>query len=551
MEIDLKHIVYVIERKLFVETKDSRVVPFILNKIQDNFVAKILKYKRKNPSRPVRVIILKGRQFGFSTFILAWFFIKCMIVPNTRAVVISHEGEATKKLFRRVRFFAKTMTIKPVLDKESEKEYSFPETNSYFYIGTAGAKAFGRGDNLTDVHASEVAFWENPGLVMNGLLQAVGQTGNAIIETTANGVGNYFYKLWRKSYRNPKSAWFALFFKWTNFDEYEMDVPKGFKRTAQEEEICQLHPDMTDRKLVWRRWKISETEADAGFTPEQIFMQEYPLTPEEAFIHSGRMAFSMKALNAYKPRPPIKVESLEGLVGDVFCYKKPSGYSVAGIDVAEGKENNDRHVLDIYDEKLEQVAHLACWGDIDVFAFHVITIMGKYNSFCVPEVNGPGIKLMGHLKDGVYKDGQLWIGRYPIHMIYKREEFDKLYHEKKEIPGWRTTTPTRNILVPTLAQYVREHAIKINQPETIDEMMSFVKNKSGKAEAIEGANDDRVMAAALALQGYIDHPPKLKLLDPEVKKQMELDKINREWRKQRAKKALQRKLRNKKILKKG
>ena len=538
-----------IEDKLFLETKDGDVVPFFLNNIQDSFVNSILAFLKNNKDKPLRVIILKGRQFGFSTFILAWFFIKCILIKNTRAAVISHEGEATKKLFRRVRFFAKTMLIKPTLDKESEKEFSFPGTNSYFYVGTAGSKTFGRGDNLTDVHCSEVAFWESPGVVMNGLLQSVGKTGNVIIETTANGVGNYFYKLWQKSYRNAKSAWLAIFFKWTRFKEYEMEVPKDFERTTEEQSICAAHKDMTDRKLMWRRWKVSETEADEGFNPEQIFMQEYPLTPQEAFIHSGRAIFNIGSLESYKLKEPIDVRSAEGLVGEIYRYKEPSGYSVAGIDVSEGLENNDRHVLDIYDETLEQVLHLACWGDIDDFAYWCIKIMNQYNAYCVPEVNGPGIKFMGHLKEGVYKDGIVRIAKYPIQRIYKREEFDKQYKEKKEVPGWRTTTVTRNILIPTLAQYVREQAIKINQPETIDEMMSFVKSKSGKAEAIQGANDDRVFGSGLALIGYIDRPPKVSLLTPEAKQKIIIDKANKEWANKKRLKIKKRKALKKRLYK--
>jgi len=278
-------------------------------------------------------------------------------------------------------------------------------------------------------------------------------------------------------------------------------------------------------------------------------MQEYPLTPQEAFIHSGRAVFSVPALEAYKLKEPIKVKDAEGLIGQIIYYNEPSGYSVAGIDVSEGLENNDRHVLDIYNENLEQSVHLACWGDIDMFAYWCIIIMNKYKSYCVPEINGPGIKFMGHLKEGVFKDGTLLCDKYPINMIYRREEFDKMYKEKKKVPGWRTTTPTRNVLVPTLAQYVREHVIIFNNPDTIDECMSFVKNKMGKAEAIEGANDDRVFAPGLAVQGFIDRPPKIKTLTPEARKQAELDRINREYRKQKAIKAKKRRLNKRRIYK--
>lgn len=516
----IRDIVEIIEEYFSVETKDSRIVPFILNEIQKNFVNSLDKIKP-----PVRIIILKGRQFGFSTLILIIFLVKCLFVNNTRAVIISHTEDSAKKLFRRIRFFVNFLVVKPVIDKESEKEYSFPRTNSYIYIGTAGTKAFGRGDNLTDVHCSEVAFWDNAGIILNGLIQAVGLTGNIIIETTANGFGNLFHKLWKKSYKNINSAWTALFYKWTKFNEYEMDAPSDFQRTNEEERLCLLHPELNDRKLQWRRWKISEMEAEPGFTSEQIFQQEYPLTPQEAFISSGKGVFNLQSLDAYKPIDIINQED------GWQIWKAPSGYSNMGIDVAEGLENNDRSVIDIYDENMEQAAQWAGWCDTDELAEKAILMANRYKSYIVCEINGPGIAVQNVLRN-----------KYPRGKQYHREIFDKDTKEKVMKLGWRTSTTTKPRLVANLSEFIREHKILFNSPETIDECLSFVRDGRGKTGATEGANDDRVISAGLALQGYIDRPPNIKILTKEGKEKLQREEQNKKWHAERRKKAKLRRL---------
>lgn len=505
-----------IQGYFYVEDKDSNVVVFAFNVIQRAFGKLLIQLKDDpNNKKPVRLLILKGRQFGFSTLITAYFFIKCVLIPNTRAAVVSHEQEATKKLFRRVRFFANTLCVKPQLDKDSEKEYSFPLTNSYFYIGTAGAKAFGRGDNLTDVHCSEVAFWPNAATLMNGLIQSVGKTGTIIIETTANGVGDYLHKLWVKSYQVLGSTWLGVFYSWVDFPEYEMEPGPGFTLTDYEKHLISMYPNLTKRKLAWRRFKIGEIEDDKGRTPEEIFMQEYPIIPREAFLASGNCVFDKQALEAYQPKKPIKIEN------GWLIYKLPSGYSVAGIDIAEGLINHDRSIIDIYDENLEQVAHWAGWCDTDQLAEIARPMLIRYNSYVVPEINNMGIAFLNVFKK-----------KYSISKIYHREVIDTFTKVKSVRPGWRTTGLSKGRLVANLQTAIRTHEIKFNNPDTINECYSFIKvgnNISVKYQADEGCNDDRVITAGLAIQGYMDKPPSKKNITPEQKEKADVDKINKKW----------------------
>lgn len=526
LSIVVKQIITHIEDFFWVETKDADVVPFKLNNMQWALVRHLLYFARTFIDRPLRVIILKGRQFGISTFMLAFLLCKCLVIPNTRAAVISHDLESTKKLFRRIRFFTKMFPIQPETEKESEREYSFPKTNSYIYIGTAGTKAFGRGDNLTDVHCSEVAFWDNAAVIMNGLINAVGKTGNITIETTANGIGDYLHQLWVKSYKQTNSAWYAIFFCWLDFYEYEMDVPVGFVRTAFEQSLVNKFPKLTDRKLQWRRWKISEIVAEPGFTAEQVFQQEYPLTPEEAFIFSGTSVFSQTALDALKPIEPIDIE--DGL--KIWEYAVPRGYSVMGIDSSEGLESRDRSVIDIYGPQFQQMAQWAGYCDPDELAKKAITFGLRYNSYIVCEINNMGIAVQNILRSSYSKE-----------MQYRREVFDERVKKRVKKLGWRTTKSTKPRMVSDAVEYIRERKADIKCAETIAEMYTFVKDGKGGTAAKEGCNDDRVMAMALALQGYIDRPPERKFLqkDTEAIDESNIAAINAEHKHQRIKRIKQ------------
>ena len=92
------------------------------------------------------------------------------------------------------------------LKYNTKKEMVNVEKNSTFYIGTAGARAFGHGDTINNLHCSEVSRWANAEQTMVGLLQAVPQSGRIIMETTANGFGDYFYNIWTKNENTP-SPW--------------------------------------------------------------------------------------------------------------------------------------------------------------------------------------------------------------------------------------------------------------------------------------------------------------------------------------------------------
>ena len=82
------------------------------------------------------------------------------------------------------------------------------------------------------------------------------------------------------------SGYLPIFFAWFEMEEYRRTPPPGFERTPEEQELAEtFHLD--DEQLAWRRWCIA---ANCGGDLD-LFHQEYPSTPDEAFISTGRCVF--------------------------------------------------------------------------------------------------------------------------------------------------------------------------------------------------------------------------------------------------------------------
>ena len=274
-----------IENHLLIENKQRKIVRFRLNNIQAEY----------DDKRTNRDIILKARQEGFSSFILALWLIDCLKTPNTKSVVVSHETESTQRLLARVkmyieRFYDGNDFVKVKLTYNSKSELYFPETNSTFYIGTAGQKSFGRGDVVNNLHVSEIAFFENPELFITSIIPAVPDDGRIVMETTANGF-NYFKNYWERSRRN-ETPFETHFFPWWKHKEYTVEGEDLGNLSDDEVSLVERF-NLTEAQLRWRRNKISE------FPSDQQFRQEYPADEFEAFISSGRPVFNTEILKRY------------------------------------------------------------------------------------------------------------------------------------------------------------------------------------------------------------------------------------------------------------
>lgn len=281
---------------LFIRTKETGVKSFVLNKAQEYIHQKLEEQRCKTGK--IRAILLKGRQQGASTYVEGRFMWRTTMTKGVRAFILTHDAESTNALFEMtVRYYdnlpSKTVDglthdFKPTIEKSNAKELRFAKLDSGYKIGTAGNKGVGRGTTLQFFHGSEVAFWPHAAEHTKGILQAVPDAPNTevILESTANGLGNYFHQQWKEA-EAGQSEYTAIFVPWFWQSEYSKHIPadKNFVRTSDEDELVAKY-EVNDNQLYWRRLKIKELSAD-GMSGDKAFKQEYPMNSAEAFQTSG------------------------------------------------------------------------------------------------------------------------------------------------------------------------------------------------------------------------------------------------------------------------
>jgi hypothetical protein len=270
---------------LFIRTKGGELKNFEMNKAQ-RFVHACIE-KQKQDTGKVRTIVLKGRQQGVSTYTEARYYWKVTHSPGQKAYILTHEQVATNNLFTMAETYHKNAPsfVRPSTGASNAKELVFDELDSGYSVGTAGNKAVGRSLTLQYFHGSEVAYWPNAANHAKGIMQAVPDADGTevIMESTANGIANYFYQQWCMA-ESGESEFQAIFVPWYWQDEYRK-AHTGFRRTADEEKLVELY-SLDDGQLAFRRSKIAELSVDGG-DGEVSFKQEYPMTAQEAFQVSG------------------------------------------------------------------------------------------------------------------------------------------------------------------------------------------------------------------------------------------------------------------------
>ncbi len=262
---------FLIRAKEEQEDQMGYIVPFKLNKVQSKYYDTLMRGHPNNLDG-VRDIILKARQQGFSSFVLALFTVDFITKPNSRSVCISYRASETKRLFKRVRFYIESFCeknefkLKNYLSVDTKEELENATNNASFYIGTAGAKVGGRGDTISNLHFSEAAFFEDTDKItakeiIEATMQQVPQDhGMVFVESTGGQYGSYFQRIWEKA-KKGDSNFAPRFFNWKEF--------------------------------YTKKW-IEKKRKD--FDSEEEFKSHYPNDDTEAFLFSGRPYFNVLAL---------------------------------------------------------------------------------------------------------------------------------------------------------------------------------------------------------------------------------------------------------------
>lgn len=330
--------------------KQGKLIPFVFNQAQW-----ILHQRAENQKRrtgKVRLVVIKGRQEGCSTYIEARYFHKTLFVPTQSAYILAHQSESTLKIFSMAsRFYD---NLPPVLqfakEKDTEKSMVYEQGSSYT-VGTAGSSQVGRGMTVQLFHGSEVAFYENTEELSTGLMQTVADMPGTemFLESTANGPGNFFHT---KVYQAMagKGDFELVFIPWYWMDEYatyfeltENDLTDKERAILETYSKDPVRP-MTIANIAWRRKKIIEFE-----DKEWKFNQEYPCNVEEAFIHAEARFFDIAKLYAAKARKTVEDREMpliigidQGRTGDDTIIARRVGRKILPFEVIPADDGKER-----------------------------------------------------------------------------------------------------------------------------------------------------------------------------------------------------------------
>lgn len=284
----------------------GRMVPFRLNAPQRRVAA--LLERERGAGRPIRMIMLKARQWGGSTLVqmyMAW--IQCTQMENWHSLICAQVGKTSASIRGMYDSMLATYPDElwdgdepPRLTRYQGQELirEIAGRHCRVTLGSAESQDAVRGADYAMAHLSEVAFWKDtprstPADFIRAICGAIALAPltMVVLESTANGVGNYFHSEWMRSERGETDK-IAVFVPWHEIEIYSAPVADAAAlwegMDAYERDLWEQ--GLTLEQINWYHCKRRE------YPTHQAMMAEYPGTPQEAFANTGANVFASAAV---------------------------------------------------------------------------------------------------------------------------------------------------------------------------------------------------------------------------------------------------------------
>ncbi len=388
----------------------GRDVLFRLNRPQRRLIARFEKMRKAG--KPIRLIILKARQWGGSTatqLYMAW--LQMVHMEGLNSLIIAHQGTGSdeiKDMFDRMIAAYPVELLHELGDVYSENEpkivgvgksgniHRVPQRNFKIKIGTAEKPNSCRGGDYNLVHLSEVGIWKEtegkkPEDIVRSACSGVLLKPYTMIvyESTPNGVGNFFHKEYLAAKRG-ESQFEAMFVPWYEIEQYELEFENDRERVDFAIWLYENKKNdeaKSDREqpgsYLWRLWKMGATlEAIHWYVSERSkytnhgdMASEFPSDDIEAFTFSGRKVFSNDDVEQF--RSSCRVARWRG---EIY-----------------GNADSGEMALEGLRFKREENGRLLVWHDVE--RYDDVEVTDRY--LVVVDV------CKGHTKDADYAD--IWV----------------------------------------------------------------------------------------------------------------------------------------------
>lgn len=511
------HPEYLIEMVFLIVDKEKNVVPFFLNEVQHDFINDLNKAVQayKDGSRlSIKFLILKGRQQGFTSFITAYQLACTITRKNFEGFTAADEDPNSISIFENKAKHPYNMLpaeVKPTEKYNNRKQLLFEKLHSSWEVRTA-SKNMGRSRTINFFHGSECAFWHD-GIseVQSGMGEALTKSAIQILESTAKGY-NEFKDAW------DSGKWENKFYEWWRTPEYRLRFESIEKERTFKENVNALGDWILQRckwlheviKLDWEQiyWYYNKWD---GYLNKELIKQEYPCSPEEAFLASGKCVFNkeiiihrIKALQLYYEKNPPKrgffrfewnnpdtkdrikdetirfVENPNGYIAIYEDVQQNYPYVIGGDTKGEGSDFFAGKVINNVNGKRCATLH----ADLDPDTYtHQMYCLGKYYNYALLSIE---------INFDIYPVKELQRLKYTKQ--YRRESIDTIQEEKQERYGWKTDGNTRPKIIDDEIVLLRDNIECFNDIATLKECLTFVYDKDGRPDAESGKHDDVLFA---------------------------------------------------------
>lgn len=489
-----------------IRTKNGELKKFKRNKAQQDF----------NKRKHTRNIILKSRQLGFTTDETIDALDDVLFSKNFDALFIAHQKEDAEEIFDKKVRVAWENIPKFIQDQYKAETNRTNQMTFDFLDGTKSTflvKVSGRSGTYRRLHVSEFAKVcakepKKAKEILTGSIPAVPLDGRVDIESTAEGELGYFYDLfweaWERKREPLQTEFKAFFYNWT-WDEEEiskvtyvlpfdqMDQGTRFQEYA-------LKHNLTGQQITYYYLKWLSLKKDWA-----MLHQEYPTTPEEAFVSSGNKLFDPEKLE----QQPIREGSTTGDWIVYADYNPMHTYGV-GADPSEGI-GGDNATIVVIDFTVGEVVAEFCskFTTPDVLAYEAVRMAKRYgHAILAPERNNHGHAF-------------IVVAREIYNNLYSEVVYDKERDMRTKKYGFHMNSRTKPTILYSLNTAINEDDLKIPSKMIVREMRTYLREDMNAVRHDEEniGHWDRLIATAIAWEmrlhaDYVD--PKQ---DPEADKE--------------------------------
>ena len=509
----------------------GRNVPLVLNRPQRRLLS-VMEEQRVAGS-PVRVILLKARQWGGSTLVqmyLAWM----QLVRHTgwNSLICGHLHATSKSIKRMynllLRHYPREMLDEDGLPRftklEGQPNVQQIEARECLVI-TASSRSEDavRGYDIAMAHLSEVAFWKDsamhsPDDVVRSVCGSVVLKPETVIvlESTANGVGNYFHDEWLRA-ETGRSDKVSVFVPWYEIGIYTrpVDDPVALWEEMDGYERSLWEDGRTLEQINWYHAKRKE------YRNHELMMAEYPGSASEAFSTSGNNPFGRKELDELQKgcdKPPVLTGDIQGAASsgkaakeNVHLVETSNGqlkvwtlpekgpvlvhYYVV-VDVGGRTEMSDYSVIAVWRDgdgtrPKEIVAQWRGHIDHDQLAIKAMQLALFYNkALLVVECNT--------LINEAARAGECEYILQAVNRMY-----GWVYKRDGKQLGFHTNVKTKREAITELIRMVRDGGYIERDMDAVNEMRDY-QERNGSYSARPGKHDDILMTRAIGLLVMLD-----------------------------------------------